>query len=103
MLACRRLSKYSITSDDITIVDQLLLRFCKQSVEVYGEDSITPNMHMHCHLSSCLKEFGPLHSFWIFPFECYNRVLEGQPTNNRSVELQSMRRFQKEQFSSFAS
>ena len=53
-------------------------------------------MHMHCHLSSCLKEFGPLHSFWLFPFERYNGVLEGQPTNNRSVELQLMRQFQKD-------
>ena len=44
VLACRLLCKYSITSDDITIIDQLL-RFCKQSVEIYGEESITPNMH----------------------------------------------------------
>ena len=37
-----------------------------------------------------------MHSFWIFPFERYNGILEGQPTNNRSIELQLMRRFQKD-------
>ena len=49
---------------------------------------------MHCHLASCIKEFGPMHSFWLFPFERYNDILESQPTNNRSIELQLMRRFQ---------
>ena len=56
----------------------------------------TPNMHMHCHLASCVKEFGPIHSFWLFPFERYNGILEGQPSNNRSIELQLMRRFLKD-------
>ena len=96
VLACRQLCKFSLTSDDITIIDQLLLRFCKQSVEIYGAESVTLNMHMHCHLSSCLREFGPIHSFWLFPFKRYNGILEDQPTNNCSVELQLMHRFQKD-------
>ena len=96
MLACRRLCKFSITADDVTVADALLLRFCKRTVELYGSDAITPNMHMHCHLASCIREFGPAHSFWLFPFERYNGILEGQPTNNRSIELQLMRRFQKD-------
>ena len=53
-LACRRLVQYSLSSDDITIADGLLLKFCKRSAEIYGDDAITPNMHMHCHLASCL-------------------------------------------------
>ena len=53
-------------------------------------------MHMHCHLAACVREFGPIHSFWLFPFERYNGILEGQPTNNRSIDLQLMHRFQKD-------
>ena len=53
-------------------------------------------MHMYCHVASCIKEFGPLHSFWLFPFERCNDILEGQPTNNRSVELQLMYLFLKD-------
>ena len=49
---------------------------------------------MHCHLTACLREFGPSHSFWLFPFERYNGILENQPSNNRSIEIQLMRRFQ---------
>lgn len=94
VLACRRLVKYSISNDDICVADGLLLKFCQKSVEIYGENAITPNMHMHCHLAACLREFGPIHSFWLFPFERYNGILEGQPSNNRSIEMQLMRRFQ---------
>ena len=96
VLACRRLVKYSITNEDIGVADGLLLRFCQKSVELYDDSAITPNMHMHCHLAACLHEFGPMHGFWLFPFERYNGVLEGQPTNNRSIEIQLMRRFQKD-------
>ena len=85
-----------MTPEDITIADGLLLRFCKRTVELYGSEAITPNMHMHCHLASCIREFGPVHSFWLFPFERYNGILEGQPTNNRSIELQLMHRFLKD-------
>ena len=53
-------------------------------------------MHMHCHLAACLQEFGPIHSFWLFPFERYNGILEGQPSNNRSIEMQLMCRFQRD-------
>ena len=75
VLACRRLCQFSITNDDITIADALLLKFCKQTVQLYGSEAITPNMHMHCHLASCIREFGPIHSFWLFPFERYNGIL----------------------------
>ena len=66
----------------------------KQQNFNYGDDVVTPNMHMHCHLAACLREFGPSHSFWLFPFEQYNGILEKQPSNNRSIEIQLMRRFQ---------
>ncbi len=36
---------------------------------------------------------GPIHNFWLFTFERYNGILGGQPTNNRSIELQLMRPF----------
>ena len=94
VLACRKLVKHTITSNDITVADGLLLRFCQKSAELYGDREITPNMHMHWHLAACLREFGPIHSFWLFPFERYNGILEDQPSNNRSIEMQLMRRFQ---------
>ena len=93
VLASSKLCQYSVTQDDLSVADALLLRFCKRVKCLFGSDALTPNMHMHCHLVTCLRDFGPLHSFWLFPFERYNGILGTQPTNNRSVEVQLMRRF----------
>ena len=87
VLACRLMCKPSLTTDDITVADTLLLRFCKRFQTLYGRGYVTPNMHLHCHLVECVRDYGPLSSFWLFPFERYNGVLEGTPTNNKSIEV----------------
>ncbi len=51
---------------------------------------VTLNMHMHCHLAECVCDYGPLRSYWLFPYGRYNGIMEGTPTNNRSVEVQIM-------------
>ena len=48
---------------------------------------------MHCHLRECIFDYGPLHGFWLFSFERYNGLLGEFPHNNRSIELQLMNRF----------
>lgn len=96
VLACQKLSKREISEHDVVVADLLLLQFCKKVLEIYGPEALTPNIHFHCHLASCIREFGPIHSYWLFPFERYNGLLGNQPTNNRSIELQLMRRFQRD-------
>ena len=54
------------------------------------------NMHMHCHLADCIRDYGPLHAFWVFSFERFNGLLGDQPTNNRSIEQQLMKRFKRD-------
>ena len=55
----------------------LLVEFCKLFETLYGPECCTPNMHMACHLKDCMLDFGPFSSFWCFPFERYNGILEG--------------------------
>ena len=69
------------TEADITIADSLLIRFCSRTERLHGPSVITPNMHMHGHLSECIKDYGPLHAFWLFSFEHYNGLLGAQPNN----------------------
>ncbi len=92
-LACRILSQHTITKHDIDVADALLLQFCRRVQRMYGSDVITPNMHMHCHLKSVLLDYGPVFAFWLFSYERYNGILEHQPTSNRCIETQLMRRF----------
>ena len=92
VLACRILCKQSWTTTELDVAD-LLLKFCKRVEELYGRDVITPNMHLHCHLKEVLLDFGPAQEFWLFSFERYNGILGKQPTNNRTIEDQLMKRF----------
>ena len=49
------------------------------------------------HLADCVLDYGPVYSFWLFSFERYNGILGKYPTNNKSVELQMMRKFTRDQ------
>ena len=93
VLACRRLCKRDLTAEDIIVSDTLLMRFCRRTCQIYGHDVATPNMHMHAHLASFVKDYGPIHAFWVFSFERYNGLLGKQPNNNKAIEIQLMRRF----------
>lgn len=102
ILACRYLCSRELTLDQITIADALLLQFCRRIERLYGKEFITPNIHMHVHLHECLLDYGPSHVFWLFSFERYNGILESLPNNNRSIEIQMMRRFIEDNMSSTA-
>lgn len=93
VLACRILCKQSITTTELIIADTLLIQFCSRVERLYGTDAISPNMHMHGHLKEVIEDFGPVQEFWLFSFERYNGILGKQPTNNREIESQLMKRF----------
>lgn len=55
-------------------------------------------MHLHTHLIDCILDYGPVYSFWLFSFERYNGIIGEYGTNQRSVEIQLMRKFTANQF-----
>ena len=69
------------------------MQFCKRMERIFGRQCITPNMHMHGHLRSCMLDYGPLHGFWLYAFERYNGILGNIPHNNHSIEVQIMSKF----------
>lgn len=69
VLACRLLSSPVLSNNDIKKADLLLLSFCKRVEILYGTNEITPNMHLHCHLTECVQDYGPIFGFWLFSFE----------------------------------
>ena len=93
VLACRLLCSKELTAYSVQVSNALLLQFCKKAEHLYGKDFVTPNMHMHMHLKSCVLDYGPLHGFWLFAFERYNGELGSIPNNNHSIEVQLMNRF----------
>ena len=53
--------KSVLTEADVIRGDGLLLKFCKKFEALYGQQSVTPNMHLHCHLKECVLDYGPIH------------------------------------------
>lgn len=98
VLACRFLTSKFISLAELSKFDKFIIDFCKGVENVYGSSKITPNMHMHCHLSQCVHDYGPIYSFWLFSFERYNGHLGNMPNNSRSIEMQLMRRFLRDSF-----
>ena len=93
VLACRILCKKKLSLADVSLFDALLIRFCTHAQDIYGDSSITPNMHMHGHLKEVVDDYGPVYAFWLFSYERYNGILGSQPNNNHAIEPQLMNRF----------
>ena len=93
VLASRLLCRRHLNMDEVRVADALLLKFCQRFQILYGAEAVTPNIHLHAHLLECVKDYGPMSTFWLFSFERFNGVLGDEPTNNRSIELQLLNRF----------
>ncbi len=91
-LECWRHFVLAYSQRSLTLTD-VNLEFCRRVERIYGNNVITPNMHMHCHLKDVLLDYGPVYGFWLFSYERYNGILQHQPTSNRCIEIQIMRRF----------
>ena len=90
---CRLLSPACIHEEVLDTVDVHFARFGNGISRLFGSAAATPNMHMQMHLTSVVKEYGPLYASWLFAFERYNGVLGDINTNNRQIEGQIMARF----------
>jgi len=61
-----------ISLEEIENGDLAMKDFLTKIISVWGPEIATPNMHMHLHIKECLLDYGPLYSFWCFPFERLN-------------------------------
>lgn len=91
--ACHILCRRTITTELLEEADDLLQQFFQTYVSLYGKEYCTPNLHLHGHLAACVKDFGPVYSFWLFSFERMNGILGSYHTNYTDVSLQLMRHF----------
>ena len=82
-----------LQENEISKINELLVKFCKHCEMLYGPEFCTMNMHLHCHISECLYDFGPSNGFWCFAFERCNGVLGSYPNNNRNIEKTMINRF----------
>lgn len=55
--------------------------------KLYPGTKIQFNNHFSLHIPEFLQLFGPPHSWWAFPFERFNGILQGLATNSIFGEL----------------
>ena len=83
----------TITLNDVKEANAIATKFGKEFEALYGKQRVTPNMHLHTHLAECILDYGPVYSFWLYSFERYNGILGSYHTNQKSIEIQVMRKF----------
>lgn len=65
-----------ITKEELDLVQIRLDGFIKEYQVYYGKVNMTFNVHSLIHLVHCVRTFGPLFGFSMFPFESYNGRLK---------------------------
>ncbi|MBV8802715.1 MAG: hypothetical protein JO131_07115 [Gammaproteobacteria bacterium] len=70
ILTCRELQKSELNEAFTKLVE-----INKLIEQKYGQNKISPNLHLCLHICECALDYGPLSSFWCFSFERMNGIL----------------------------
>ena len=90
---CFILCRQHITNSLLDQADAHPMNFHVEVVRLYGNVVCNINLHLHSHLCEFIRDYGPVYSFWLFPFEHLNGVLGSYTTNGRHISIQLMQRF----------
>lgn len=58
--------------------------------QLFPQVAMSYNQHLTLHLPELLDLFGPAHSWWAFPFERYNGMLQAIPHNFKFGEYEAL-------------
>ena len=58
--ACYIFYRRNISEEEVNSSDEAIMKFCECFLSVYGKNLLTPSIHLHGHLASFIKDFGPL-------------------------------------------
>jgi len=78
-LACYR----ATTETRIDGIGHNLRNYLTDLPKVHPDARPSTNQHISLHLSSYMRLFGPVHSWWTYPFERLIGRLQQSPSNNR--------------------
>lgn len=83
VIAVEIATKRSTSSHHVDIYRAHLTRYLRSLLELFPDHKLQTNHHLSMHLDECLADFGPVRSWWSFPFERYNGVMRNINTNNK--------------------
>ena len=89
--ACSLLTCRIIDNNIISKAHNQFLKVVRLIKEHYGQELITPNIHLSLHLAECCRDYGPMYSFWCYSFERMNGLLGSYPNSRRNIEPELLR------------
>jgi hypothetical protein len=78
-LACMR----TMTESRMNAYRKYILSWKADLTDIHSKAKHTVNSHMAIHIYDFLHSFGPVHSWWCFPFERVNGQLQRFPSNHK--------------------
>ena|SRR5437870_2470944 len=83
-IATRMICSRTMTRDRVTAIRACMSVYVRRVQEIHPHFIPRPNHHMAQHIADFLDDFGPVHSWWCFPFENLIGILQRLPTNHKS-------------------
>lgn len=71
-----------IDTEQISVAERMLIQFADEFETLYGIDSVTMNIHLLRHMSTAVRNLGPLWAQSAFGFEANNGVLVKSANEN---------------------
>lgn len=90
--------RHATSETSISYAQELLKCFIRNSINLYGPDFISHNVHCLIHLSDCVRLFGPLDNTSAFEFENYLQILKRLIRKYDQPLQQVIRRIYEEQY-----
>lgn len=53
---------------------------------LFPQNHFVPNHHLSLHVPDFMEDLGPIHPWWVLPFERLNGMLQRIPTNHKFSE-----------------
>lgn len=72
---CSLICQRQIAVSQLECIDKSIEDFCTKFENLYGKAYLTPNMHLVAHITDCIRDHGPVYSFWLYSFERMNGIL----------------------------
>ena len=91
MRACKILTSRELQKRELGEAFTRLLEMNKLIEQKYGQEKISPNLHLCLHICECALDYGPLSSFWCYSFERMNGILGSYNNSKRNIEPELLR------------
>ena len=82
-VAVRWGTSYRISEHHSQLFEENMVAYLRLLLKLYPNIQFRPNHHAALHIGPLLTQFGPVHGWWMFPFERVIGILQKINTNSK--------------------